>query len=57
MDYPIVFMQPESWPAVREIYCEGIAAGDAASTSLRAGSGGTARGGCRHMSSYFAGIQ
>jgi L-amino acid N-acyltransferase YncA len=29
MEYPITFMQPESWPAVREIYREGIATGDA----------------------------
>ena len=29
MDYPIIFMQPENWPAVREIYREGIATGNA----------------------------
>lgn len=29
MDYPILPMQPENWPAVREIYREGIATGNA----------------------------
>jgi L-amino acid N-acyltransferase YncA len=29
MDYPIVSMSPELWPAVREIYREGIATGNA----------------------------
>jgi L-amino acid N-acyltransferase YncA len=29
MDYPIVPMPPDLWPAVREIYCEGIATGNA----------------------------
>jgi len=29
MDYPIVPMPPDLWPAVREIYCEVIATGNA----------------------------
>ncbi len=29
MDYPIIPMQPEHWPAVREIYREGIETGQA----------------------------
>jgi L-amino acid N-acyltransferase YncA len=29
MDYPIIPMQPGNWPAVREIYREGIATGEA----------------------------
>ena len=29
MDYPILPMHPRNWPAVREIYREGIATGDA----------------------------
>ena len=29
MDYPIIPMSPELWPAVREIYREGIATGNA----------------------------
>ncbi len=29
MDYPILPMPPDSWPAVREIYREGIATGNA----------------------------
>ena len=29
MNYPILPMPPDLWPAVREIYREGIATGDA----------------------------